>query len=107
MLDSGLDLTKSGQDALPPFGWLDHKAIDAVLISHAQVDHIGALPALINKCLLTKCSAASGLAATCRDRNLFTWFSIIGLACLSPLRRGLKLDRRPPCWSAFLEAVVR
>ena len=46
ILDSGMNPRKAGYEAIPAFDMLHQKEIDAVIISHAHLDHIGSLPFL-------------------------------------------------------------
>lgn len=46
VLDAGMHPAESGLAALPNFQLAAHDSVDAVLISHAHHDHIGALPVL-------------------------------------------------------------
>lgn len=47
ILDSGLNPRRTGFDALPAFDLLQEKEVQAVIISHAHLDHIGSLPFLV------------------------------------------------------------
>jgi len=47
ILDSGLNPKKAGYEALPAFDLLHEEEVDAVIISHAHLDHIGSLPFLV------------------------------------------------------------
>lgn len=46
VIDAGLHPKKDGEEAIPRFELLDPDSVDAVLISHAHLDHIGTLPVL-------------------------------------------------------------
>lgn len=48
VLDCGLDITKEGFEALPDFEALDKLGIDAAIVSHSHIDHVGSLPILID-----------------------------------------------------------
>jgi putative CRISPR-associated protein (TIGR02619 family) len=47
ILDCGLNPRKSGYEALPAFDILHNREIDAIIITHAHLDHIGSLPFLV------------------------------------------------------------
>ncbi len=49
VLDAGMHPKEVGFDALPDFGPLPHDSAQAILISHAHHDHIGAMPVLQRK----------------------------------------------------------
>jgi len=49
LLDAGLDPHRYGEDALPLYDHLFQSPVDAILISHAHLDHIGSLPVAIQK----------------------------------------------------------
>jgi len=44
MLDCGLMINKGGHDALPLFDKLKPEELSLILITHAHLDHCGALP---------------------------------------------------------------
>ena len=49
LVDCGIHPRKKGLDSIPDFSKLEQLPLDAVLITHAHQDHIGALPFLIKK----------------------------------------------------------
>ncbi|MBU0560531.1 MAG: MBL fold metallo-hydrolase [Bacteroidetes bacterium] len=49
LLDCGIHPRKSGFDSLPNFNLLKNHPVDAVFISHAHQDHIGALPYFVKQ----------------------------------------------------------
>ena len=49
VLDSGMHPKEEGEDALPNFRLLGDRALDAIVISHSHLDHIGTLPVLMRR----------------------------------------------------------
>ncbi len=49
VLDSGMHPKEIGDDALPRLGALAGRPVDAILVSHAHLDHIGSLPILMRQ----------------------------------------------------------
>src|SRR5947207_14887206 len=49
VLDCGMHPKETGEDALPNFKAIAGHDIEAILISHAQQDHIGTLPVLMRR----------------------------------------------------------
>ena len=47
VLDAGMHPKHEGQEAIPHFEWLDEGSVDAAVITHAHLDHIGSLPVLL------------------------------------------------------------
>ena len=46
LLDAGMHPKQEGTNALPEYGSIDYNSIDAAILSHAHLDHSGALPVL-------------------------------------------------------------
>ncbi len=46
VLDAGMDPDEDGYAALPPFELLRDRPVDAIVVTHAHHDHLGALPVL-------------------------------------------------------------
>ena len=44
LLDAGMHPKKAGENALPDLGEIDYGSIDAAILSHAHLDHSGAMP---------------------------------------------------------------
>ena len=49
VLDCGMHPKEEGEHALPNLGALAGRPVDAILISHAHLDHIGSLPVLMRQ----------------------------------------------------------
>jgi len=49
VLDCGMHPKNLGEDALPNFGVLKDRPLDAILISHGHQDHIGTVPVLMRR----------------------------------------------------------
>ena len=49
VLDCGMHPKEEGEDALPNFRALGDRALDAIVISHSHLDHIGTLPVLMRR----------------------------------------------------------
>ncbi|MEW6259565.1 MAG: MBL fold metallo-hydrolase [Thermodesulfobacteriota bacterium] len=48
LLDAGFNPAKIGYDALPHLDLIDNDGLDAIIITHAHLDHIGSLPYIVN-----------------------------------------------------------
>ena len=49
VLDCGMHPKQEGEEALPNFPALGDRPLDAIIISHAHLDHIGTLPVLMRR----------------------------------------------------------
>ncbi|MEP6699124.1 MAG: MBL fold metallo-hydrolase [Verrucomicrobiota bacterium] len=49
VLDSGMHPKEEGEEALPNFRALGDRPLDAIIISHSHLDHIGTLPVLMRR----------------------------------------------------------
>jgi Cft2 family RNA processing exonuclease len=49
LLDAGMHPKKQGTDSLPLFASVEGRPVEAVLISHCHLDHVGALPEALNR----------------------------------------------------------
>ena len=47
VLDAGMHPKHEGMDSVPDFGQLEEGSVDAAVISHAHLDHIGSMPVLL------------------------------------------------------------
>ncbi len=48
-MDSGMHPKEKAYEAIPDFSLLEDGALDAVLVSHAHLDHVGSLPVMMRK----------------------------------------------------------
>jgi Cft2 family RNA processing exonuclease len=51
VFDAGIDPKSEGKEALPRLDALHGKHVDAVIVSHAHLDHLGALPLVLERAL--------------------------------------------------------
>lgn len=49
VLDAGMHPKREGYEAIPRFDELDEGSIDAAIVTHSHLDHIGSLPVLMNE----------------------------------------------------------
>jgi cleavage and polyadenylation specificity factor subunit 3 len=49
LLDTGMHPKKNGKDALPLFDAVSERPVEAILLSHCHLDHIGALPEALKR----------------------------------------------------------
>lgn len=49
LLDCGIDPASEGENALPKMGGTSIENLDAIFVSHAHLDHTGAIPALVRR----------------------------------------------------------
>ena len=49
VLDCGMHPTREGEDALPDLRLVPDGEVDAILVSHAHLDHFGSLPVLMRR----------------------------------------------------------
>lgn len=49
ILDAGIHPKKEGLESLPNFDQLEPGSVEAILVSHAHLDHMGAVPVLMDK----------------------------------------------------------
>lgn len=47
LLDAGMHPKEEGQDAIPHYGWLEADSLDAVVVTHSHLDHVGTLPVVM------------------------------------------------------------
>lgn len=77
LLDCGLHPKKEGLEALPDFSYLD-RAPDAVIVTHAHMDHCGAVPYLLKRFPSTA-AFATGATVSIMDRMLHNSVSVMTL----------------------------
>ena len=49
VLDSGMHPKEEGEESLPNFQALGDRQLDAIVLSHAHLDHVGTLPVLMRR----------------------------------------------------------
>ena len=64
LLDAGVRVNEEGTEMLPNLEPLNSVSLDAIVISHAHLDHSGALP------LVAKVSPGAGIYATAATKDL-------------------------------------
>ncbi|HYJ06355.1 MAG TPA: MBL fold metallo-hydrolase [Chthoniobacterales bacterium] len=77
VLDCGMHPKQEGEEALPNFRILDDRPLDAIIVSHAHLDHIGTLPVLMRRqpdaqIFMTETTAEIGSALLHNSVNVMT-----------------------------------
>ncbi len=77
VLDCGMHPKQEGDDALPNFGAISGRELDAIIVSHAHQDHIGTLPVLMRRhpaarVFMTEATAAIGDTLLHNSVNVMT-----------------------------------
>ena len=77
VLDCGMHPKQEGEEALPNFRVLDDRPLDAIIVSHAHLDHIGTLPVLMRRqpdaqIFMTETTAEIGSALLHNSVNVMT-----------------------------------
>ncbi|MFL6583804.1 MAG: MBL fold metallo-hydrolase [Chthoniobacterales bacterium] len=77
VLDSGMHPKMEGEEALPNFAAIGEREIDALILSHAHMDHIGTLPVLMRRhpnarIFMSEATAAIGKALLHNSVNVMT-----------------------------------
>lgn len=77
VLDSGMHPKEDGEESLPNFGALGDRPLDAIVLSHAHLDHIGTLPVLMRRqpdarIFMTEATAEIGSALLHNSVNVMT-----------------------------------
>jgi Cft2 family RNA processing exonuclease len=103
VLDCGMHPKEEGEDALPNFRALGDRALDAIVISHSHLDHIGTLPVLMRRqpdarIFMTEASAEIGSALLHNSVSVMTrQREEIGVA-VYPLFTHRETDRATDRW---------
>src|SRR6266446_342039 len=77
VLDSGMHTKEEGEESLPNFRALDDRKLDAIVLSHAHLDHVGTLPVLMRRqptarIFMTEATAEIGSALLHNSVNVMT-----------------------------------
>jgi Cft2 family RNA processing exonuclease len=77
VLDSGMHPKEEGEESLPNFRALGDRSLDAIVLSHAHLDHIGTLPVLMRRqpdarIFMTEATAEIGNALLHNSVNVMT-----------------------------------
>ena len=77
VLDSGMHPKQEGEESLPNFRALGDRPLDAIIVSHAHLDHIGTLPVLMRRqpdarIFMTEATAEIGSALLHNSVNVMT-----------------------------------
>ncbi|MEO5721997.1 MAG: MBL fold metallo-hydrolase [Chthoniobacterales bacterium] len=77
ILDSGMHPKEEGDEALPNFNAMGDREVDAIIISHAHLDHFGTLPVLMRRepqarVFMTEATAEIGSALLHNSVNVMT-----------------------------------
>ncbi len=103
VLDSGMHPKLEGDEALPNFRVLGDRALDAIVLSHAHLDHIGTLPLLMQRqpdarIFMTEATAEIGSALLHNSVNVMTrQREELGLV-MYPLFTHRQTDRATEQW---------
>ncbi|MFY9134624.1 MAG: MBL fold metallo-hydrolase, partial [Bacillota bacterium] len=84
LLDAGVRVSEEGTEMLPNLEPLNDVVIDAIILSHAHLDHSGALP------LVAKLSPGASIFATTATRDLATVL-LYDSVKVAEFREGLQL----------------
>jgi Cft2 family RNA processing exonuclease len=77
VLDSGMHPKEEGEESLPNFRALGDRQLDAIVVSHAHLDHVGTLPVLMRRqpdagIFMTEATAEIGSALLHNSVNVMT-----------------------------------
>jgi Cft2 family RNA processing exonuclease len=103
VLDCGMHPKEEGEDALPNFRALGDRVLDAIVISHSHLDHIGTLPVLMRRqpvarIFMTEATAEIGSALLHNSVSVMTrQREEIGVA-IYPLFTHKETDRATDRW---------
>ena len=103
VLDCGMHPKEEGEDALPNFRALGDRPLDAIVISHSHLDHIGTLPVLMRRqpdarIFMTEATAEIGSALLHNSVSVMTrQREELGVA-IYPLFTHRETDRATDRW---------
>ncbi|HVF72452.1 MAG TPA: MBL fold metallo-hydrolase [Chthoniobacterales bacterium] len=103
VLDSGMHPKEDGEEALPNFRALGDRTLDAIILSHAHLDHVGTLPLLMQRqpqarIFMTEATAEIGSALLHNSVNVMTrQREELGLV-MYPLFTHRQTDRATDQW---------
>jgi Cft2 family RNA processing exonuclease len=103
VLDCGMHPKEEGEEALPNFRALGDRALDAIIVSHSHLDHIGTLPVLMRRqpharIFMTEATAEIGSALLHNSVSVMTrQREEIGVA-IYPLFTHKETDRATDRW---------
>ena len=103
VLDCGMHPKEEGEDALPNFRALGERLLDAIVISHSHLDHVGTLPVLMRRqpdarIFMTEATAEIGSALLHNSVSVMTrQREEIGVA-MYPLFTHKETDRATDRW---------
>ncbi|MBA3963396.1 MAG: MBL fold metallo-hydrolase [Chthoniobacterales bacterium] len=105
VLDSGMHPKEIGEAALPNLAALGGRPVDAILISHAHLDHIGSLPVLMRQqaqaqVFMTAATTQIGEALLHNSINVMTRQREEVGAAIYPLYGHRETDRATGRWRA-------
>jgi Cft2 family RNA processing exonuclease len=103
VLDSGMHPKEIGDEALPNFAALNGRPVDAIVLSHAHLDHIGSLPILMRQqsqapVFMTSATAQIGDALLHNSVNVMTRQREEVGAAIYPLYGHREADRAVRSW---------
>lgn len=103
VLDSGMHPKQDGADALPNFGAIGDRPVDAIIVSHAHQDHMGTLPVLMRRhpqarVFMTEATADIGDALLHNSVNVMTRQREELGATLPPLFTHKETNRASEAW---------
>ncbi|MEP6777908.1 MAG: MBL fold metallo-hydrolase [Chthoniobacterales bacterium] len=103
VLDCGMHPKREGEEALPNLQAVTDREIDAILVSHSHLDHVGTLPVLMRRhpaarIFMTEATAEIGSALLHNSVNVMTRQREETGASLYPLFTHRETDRAADRW---------